>query len=213
MFDSALSNAARELLPRLNSGLDRFGFYLAGGSGLALQVGARLSEDLDFFTPESFDPAAVSRYLVTVGKYEETLVSPGTLYARLEDVKLSFMRYPIPLVYPEVTYAKVRVADWRDILAEKFKTLAQRGSRKDFYDIYAAIGVGNLSVGQAVEIMRRRFAGTGLNHYHILKSLTWFEDADAEPELKVLKPLAWETVKTFFTSHIAEFERELLKGE
>lgn len=37
-------------LPMLNS------FYLVGGTALALQLGHRVSIDLDLFTPEPFDP-------------------------------------------------------------------------------------------------------------------------------------------------------------
>jgi hypothetical protein len=213
MFDGALSDSARDVLRGLDSELDVSGFYLAGGSGLALQLGHRVSEDLDFFTPRTFAPDVLSRYLETKGAYQETLVSPGTLYCRLNAVKLSFILYPVPLSWPVVTYHSSRVADWRDIMAEKFKTLSQRGSRKDFYDIYAAFAVGNLTIAQGVEFLRRRFDQAGLNYYHVLKSLVFFDDAETEPEPILLKPLDWSHVKDFFVRHLAEFETELLRAE
>jgi hypothetical protein len=111
MFDEALSVAARDVLRGLDSELDAGGFYLAGGSGLALQLGHRVSEDLDFFTPRAFAPDVLSRYLETKGAYLETLVSPGTLYCRLNAVKLSFILYPVPLSWPVLTYHTSRVAD------------------------------------------------------------------------------------------------------
>ncbi len=210
MFEQALSPAARDLIQNLNSELERFGFYLGGGSGLALQLGHRISEDLDFFTANEFTAEAVSRWLETRQGYEETLVSPGTLHCRLGKVKLSFIHFAVPLCYPLVEFAGIKVSDWRDIIADKFKTLSQRGSRKDFFDLYAGFTLGNLSIADSVRLVRQRFAGTGLDFYHVLKSLGYFKDADNEPELNLLKPVPWEDVKGFFLQHLKEFEKYLL---
>ena len=72
----------------MDSGLDQFEFYLAEGTGLALQIGHRISEDLEFFSPRDFESGVVSRLLATKGAFEESLVSPGTLYDFLHGVKL-----------------------------------------------------------------------------------------------------------------------------
>jgi len=42
-------------------------FYLVGGTALTLQFGHRLSEDLDFFAPESFDKELVKAELMDIG--------------------------------------------------------------------------------------------------------------------------------------------------
>lgn len=213
MFEDVLPEISGRLLSDFDHELKRLGFYLGGGSGLSLQLGHRISEDLDFFTEQTFEPQVVSRYLETRGEYQETLVSPGTLYCMFRKVKLSFIRYPVPLIYPHLAFGSVEVADWRDILAEKFKTLSQRGSRKDFHDLYACFIIRNLSIAEGAEILRRRFAGADINYYHILKSLVYFEDADAEPEPVLVKPLEWQTVKDFFIRNLKEFEKHLLKEE
>jgi hypothetical protein len=210
VFDNVLTEISRHLLQDLDSELRRLEFYLGGGSGLALQLGHRISEDLDFFTVQDFQPEILSRYLETKTQYQEILISPGTLYCTLHTVKLSFIRYPVPLLHPIIELKGIDVADWRDILAEKFKTLSQRGSRKDFYDIYACYTLGNFAIGDGVEILKHRFAGTGINYYHILKSLGYFEDAENEPELILLMPITWQTVKSFFLQNLKEFEKYLL---
>jgi len=210
MFDKTLPAPARDLLLDLNSGLEQFGFYLAGGSGLALQLGHRVSEDLDFFSSQKFVPGVISHYLEAKGQYQEIMVSPGTLHCRLHDVKLSFIHYSVPLCYTPVRFNSVKVADWKDIIADKFKTLSQRGSRKDFYDLYVGFTIGNLKIAEGVKLLRQRFAGTGLNYYHVLKSLVYFEDADNEPELRLLKPVSWREVKEFFVRNLKEFEKYLL---
>ncbi len=212
MFEQTLGASARELVRSLNSELERFGFYLGGGSGLALQLGHRISEDLDFFTTRDFPTEAVSRWLETKGEYEEMLTCPGTLHCRLDGVKLSFIRFAVELRYPTIEFDGIRVADWRDIIADKFKTVSQRGSRKDFFDLYAGFTIGNLNIAEGVGLFRERFAGTELNFYHVLKSLEYFETADSEPEMNLLNPVPWEDVKGFFLEHLREFEKHLLAG-
>jgi len=209
MFENVLPPESLGLLRDLNGELQRQGFYLAGGTGLALQLGHRVSEDLDFFSAVEFDPALLARHLENRPGYSETLVSKGTLYCRLAGVKLSFLYYPVPLKHPALEYLSVKVADWRDILAEKFKTVSQRGGRRDFYDIYACLTLRKLTVADAVAILKDRFAGTGINYQHVAKSLTWFVDAEAEPEPRLLIPADWLVVKRFFDASAAEFARYL----
>ena len=209
MFDSVLPPASTALLQNLNGELRAQGFYLAGGTGLALQLGHRVSEDLDFFTATDFDPVAVSRHLEARPDYSETMVSRGTLYCRASGVKLSFLHYPVPLRHPALDYLAVTVADWRDILAEKFKTLSQRGSRRDFYDIYTCFIQKRLSIAEGTALFKERFAGTGINYQHVAKSLTWFADADSEPDPHLLMETDWPTVKEFFDFHAADFAESL----
>jgi len=209
MFDGVLPPASTALLQDLNGELRALGFYLAGGTGLALQLGHRVSEDLDFFTAADFNPVTVSRYLETRPDYSETMVSRGTLYCRASGVKLSFLHYPVPLRHPALEYLGVKVADWRDILAGKFKTVSRRGSRRDFYDIYACLTQKHLSIAEGTALIKDRFAGTGINYQHVAKSLTWFADAESEPDPHLLMETDWPTVKEFFDSHAADFAESL----
>jgi len=209
MFDSVLPPASQALLRDVNGVLGKLRFYLAGGTGLALQLGHRISEDLDFLAEAEFDPTVLARHLESRPGYSETLVAEGTLNCVVAGVKLSFLRYRVPLKYPTLEYLSVRVADWRDILAEKFKTVSQRGCRRDFYDIYACLSLKRLSIADAVGLLKERFAGTGINYQHVAKSLSWFADADSEPDPKLLLPADWQTVKRFFDSSAAEFARNL----
>jgi hypothetical protein len=211
VFDEALRAEARALVKDFDSELQGEGFYLAGGSGLALQLGHRVSEDLDFFTATEFQAESLSHALGTRPGYQTVMQSAGTLYCLVSGVKVSFIRQQAPLVFPTIPFSEIVLADWRDIVADKFETLAARGSRKDFYDLFAGLAPGRLSVGAAVDLLRRRFGPAQPNYYHILKSLTYFDDAEAEPESALLKPVAWADVKGFFVRNVREFERELLK--
>lgn len=187
MFEQTLPESSRQLLSELNAEIKKLKFYLGGGSGLALQLGHRISEDLDFFTTEYFQPELLSRSLENRYRYQETMVGSGTLYCDINGVKVSFLYYRVPLIYPIVEFQKIKIADWHDIIAEKFKVLSQRGSRKDFYDLYICFTIQNLSIAEGISILKKRFVGTNINYYHILKSLVYFEDVEKEPELRLLK--------------------------
>jgi hypothetical protein len=213
MFAGALPKKTYALLKKISPLMKDQGFYLAGGSGLALQIGHRISEDLDFFNRRPFDPSSLLRSLKDrADRVEEILNEVQTLITDLEGVKCSFFYYDVPLLFDLVSLYDLKVADWRDILAEKFKTAAQRGSKKDFFDIFCIIQTKKLSLGEAVSLFKKRFQSSGLNLYHVLRSLTYFEDADPEPDPKLMEgsDFSWEEVKSFFSSHQPELEQLFL---
>ncbi len=214
MFEDALSKKAQAILSRLSAYLTEWDFYLAAGSGLAFQIGHRFSEDLDFFCQETFDAQRLSQLLEDQeGHLRYILQEQHTLIVAYENVLLSFFKYSVPLIFPLVTILGIPVADWRDILAEKFKTLSQRGSKKDFYDLYEIFAFGHLTIQEGTDLFKRRFQNTGINFYHVLRSLTYFEDAEGDPEPRLLlHSYEWKEVKGFFKNHIREFEHRLLES-
>ncbi len=208
MFEDVISREAMELVPRIKNGLS--GFYLAGGTGLALQLGHRKSEDLDFFSPKSFDAQAISDYI----KPEKiSTIQRDTLHCLKNGIKLTFLLYDIVLTRQTILWNGIKIAAWEDIVAEKFKTLSQRGAKKDFYDIYAAI-ILKATIPEICSCFINRFKGSGINFYHVLKNLVYFKDAEREPDPILVsndKEWEWENVKRYFEKHIKEFEGYLLK--
>jgi len=214
MFKDALPKKLKAILKKITPIVRAERFYLAGGTGLALQIGHRVSEDLDFFKDVSFDPnSLLSTLRNETDSSKEVVIETHTLLVILEGARCSFFFYGVPLVYESVIFEGLKVADWRDIVAEKFKTISQRGSKKDFYDIFAVIRLKGLTIEEAVSIFKRRFEQTDLNIYHVLRSLTYFEEADEEPNLTTMEgyKFSWEEVKSFFVKNIKEFERYFVK--
>jgi hypothetical protein len=144
---------------------------------------------------------------------EELLVEKDTFLGILDRVKLSFFHYPVPLLFKPLSFEGIEVADWRDIIAEKFKTIAQRGSKKDFYDLFEIFYSERLSIKETVRLFKKRFEDTGINSYHVLKSLVYFEDADLEPDpIYIKKPVPqWNQIKEFFVQNIQEFSEEMFE--
>ena len=107
----------------------------------------------------------------------------------------------------------LNVASWQDIVAEKIKTVPHRGSKKDFWDVHSVIKLRS-SIHEVGYFFLDRFKGTGINLYHVLKSLVYFEDAENEPDPVFLpdgKEPDWSQIKQFFEENIKEFEKALIK--
>ena len=170
------------------------GWILAGGTGLALQLGHRISQDLDFFRAGAFEPTTLIDALSRLGSLEVQARSEGALHVVLGGVRLSFLRAEAPLLFPGTPYRGLVIADPRDIAVMKLVVIGGRGSRKDFVDLYFYLRSGG-AVETLLGLARRRFAAVDYNEYHLLKSLVFFDDAEAEPMPRMLKRVAWAEVK------------------
>lgn len=172
------------------------GFYLGGGTAAALHLGHRLSHDLDWFTPAGFPGEELAACLGGLGAFAIHARTAGSLHGSLDGVRLSFLHYPYPLLDAPVAFRGAAVAGLRDIALMKLNAIAGRGGRRDFYDLHAICHHG-LALGDLLADLPRKF-GPGVNVYHVLKSLTYFDDAEADPEPLLRVSLRWEEVKAFF---------------
>jgi hypothetical protein len=172
--------------------------YLAGGTALALHLGHRRSQDLDFFTRDPLEPEALIRRMKTLAGFALASQAPDTLHVTVQTIKVSFLAYPYPVLFPFLTFLGLNVADPRDIACMKLSAIASRGTKRDFVDLHATSK--QYSLAQLLEWFKQKYADVNHSLTHLLKSLTWFEDADKEPMPDMLAPLYWEDVKEFFRS-------------
>jgi predicted nucleotidyltransferase component of viral defense system len=196
----AISPAAQNLLLGLGTASLSSRFYLAGGTGLALRFGHRRSVDFDFFSQETFNEETL---LASLREHSPSVLSraPSTLHLLLLEIKVSFIGYPYPLLFSTERFSTVEVADARDIACMKLSAVASRGTRRDFVDLYVA--ANEYSLGEILSLFVRKYAGIEYNRLHLLKSLTYFEDAEADPPLEMLTEISWADVKDFFTRESA----------
>ena len=71
------------------------GFYLAGGTGLALKLGHRRSVDLDLFREAEFESTDLRDRLRDLEGLRKLELARGTLHLELHGVKVSFLHYPL----------------------------------------------------------------------------------------------------------------------
>jgi hypothetical protein len=195
LHDEVLDDATRAVLTALGAHLEFRRFYLAGGTALAMQLGHRVSLDLDLFSRDRWSPEAVREALETIGTTTVDLEGQGTFVGSTAGVRVSFFHYPYLLLNPPVpSPCGLLLAGLLDIACMKLIALGQRGSRKDFVDLFFLDRAG-VGVRAALEALSRKMPGVEMSRVHIMRSLAYSADADAEPELRMLAPCQWDEVK------------------
>lgn len=199
MHEKVLPRGSRALLAKLESlsAPELDGWTLAGGTGLALQLGHRVSEDLDFFRSDRFSPVRLHHLLTRVGQTELLQEDDRTLTVIASGVKLSFFHVVDEILFSTIEYSFFRLAELRDIALMKLAAVSGRGSRKDFIDLYTILQ-GSLTLEQCLERLPDKYGEDRVNIYHVLKSLTYFDDAEREPMPRMLEPFDWDKCKSFF---------------
>jgi hypothetical protein len=200
MHEKVLPRGSRNLLAKLDalSPPDLEGWTLAGGTGLALQMGHRISEDFDFFRTSRFSSHHLYDIMRQAGATETLQEDDRTLTVITAGVKVSFFSVPDSFLYSGQPYHFCDLADPRDIALMKLAAISGRGSRKDFVDLYVILQSG-LLLEQCFQWLPLKYGEGRINTYHVLKSLTYFEDAEHEPMPRMLEPFDWDECKNFFT--------------
>jgi len=163
-------------------------------------MGHRRSIDLDFFSRDQFDPEAILGKAGSLAGLHVLSKDPETLHLTIGDTKVSFLGYRYPLLFPCEEISEVKVADPRDIACMKVCAIASRGTKRDFIDLYAVSKHHEL--GQLLKWFKSKYVQVSYSMVHVLKSLTYFEDAEKDPMPDMLVALTWEMVKQFFNTEV-----------
>ena len=190
--------------------------YLAGGTALYFQLHHRLSVDLDFFSPRPFNPEMLAFKLRNeFGNSNLELMEEDTLILFLTPEKLKFSLFHLPhkLLAPLTDY-KIRpgivasFASLDDIESMKSLALVQRGSAKDFIDLFHVLKRTGHSFVDLSLLVQRKYDVAEKYNYHLKTALVYFDDA--EPELPAIMLVdesggirsilekEWKGIKDFF---------------
>lgn len=178
MFYDILDEKRIGILPLFKALKERF--YLAGGTGLALQLGHRDSIDFDFFTEEHFDTYKLYTEILEIfsgRKIIKTLEEKDSLNLVVDDeIKFSILRYPYPLINPAINDEYLRIASIEDIGCMKLSAITSRSVEKDYVDIYFILKKKSLK-----ELLSKtQIKMPDLDQNLVLKSLVYFDDVAPE---------------------------------
>jgi len=176
-------------------------YYLAGGTALALHLGHRTSMDLDFFTNSEIEEMTLVDHLRAIGDLRLDRIGEGTVVGNLDGVRISFFRYPYRLLDPLVAWNALNVASIRDISLMKMVAILQRGSIKDFIDLYF-IAHEFKPIEVLIQELSKKYIGVQFNTNQILRSLCYFEDAEKEPMPNMISECNWQEVKEYLVNHV-----------
>ncbi len=201
LFSSAVSPEALELLKGIQGQAFLKDFYLVGGTALSLYYGHRVSVDLDFFTEKEFETNLLVEALKE--KYPVKILSQAknSLTIDIRSVKTDFIRHNYPVLNSIQEKEGIKMASVQDIAAMKFNSTMNRGSKKDFYDIFELLK--HFSLEELISFHSKKYDFS--SQLILLKSLVYFEDAEQEPDPVSLKSVAWTSVKQKISDSVGKF--------
>jgi hypothetical protein len=203
---AVLNEAQKTLLPALGRFAADNGFSLGGGTAVALYLGHRSSIDFDWFlTGPLEDSLGLAEQARSRGLSIASLqIAPGTLHAVIQNVRVSFFQYLYPCLEEPTVWPEygIKVASLDDLSCMKLAAIAQRGSRKDFIDLYF-IALRHKPLQTLFDLYRRKYAIDDITH--LLLGLAYFDDADEEPSPLLLLEASWEAIKDQFREWVKPF--------
>lgn len=208
MFEKAISKQTAKNLELLGQLKILENTYLAGGTALALQLGHRISYDLDFFTSKRFMAENILKKISQIESYQHERISWGTILGKLGDVKFSLFFYDYPLLKETIKFKGINLASIEDIAAMKVAAISERGTKRDFVDLYFILQKAELS--EILNLYEEKYKNLSSNLMHIRKSLVYFADAEEEEMPKMIKKISWNKIKKFFETGTKEFNWTLL---
>jgi predicted nucleotidyltransferase component of viral defense system len=195
-----LSPSALDLLTALCAHPAMRSFALAGGTSLALRFGHRRSVDLDFFTSESFENETLVSELSRDFEIDERRRGPTGVAGFISGVRVDLVKYRYkPLVPPDVIEG-VRLMSLPDVAAMKLSAITNRGAKKDFHDLHMLIR--EIGLQALVGHYQAKFSGT--DPMMMLRSLTYFADAEETEEPESLIGITWPEVKREIAKAVGE---------
>lgn len=184
-------------------------FRLVGGTSLSLQLGHRMSDDIDLFTDElygSLDFAAIDKFLRKTFKYVSDL-APGPVgmgvsylvgHSKDESVKLDLF-FTDTFIQPALKIGPYRLATVEEIIAMKIDIVQRKARKKDFWDLDELLE--KYSIEQMIALHEQRFS-----HSHdektIRENFVDFERADEDFTPICLKGKHWELIKLDFVERL-----------
>jgi hypothetical protein len=183
-----------DLLKRLMQDEKLKDFNLVGGTALSLQIGHRMSVDLDMFSSSSFFPADLKIHLTeNYGDFDIRRESSHMLITLISGVKVDFINYPYPLIKELVNEDGIRMYSLDDISAMKLSAIGNSGKRlKDFIDL--AVLSSHFSLKEMLENFEKKFPIS--NSMHIIRSVGFHKEI-IHDEIKIINhKYDWERAQS-----------------
>jgi hypothetical protein len=186
-------------------------FSLVGGTALSLQIGHRISLDIDLFTRHPFDAQVLADHLEKRYGFALQLIHHYTLKGFINSIFVDIIRHDYDLVNPPITEEGITMLSKADIAAFKLNAISGNGTRaKDFVDIYFLLK--EYSLDEIIGFYKQKYSSR--NEFHALKSLGYFEDIVESdwPNLVLEKDLTLPRIKHVIRQHLDDFLKQKLNN-
>ena len=177
------------------------GLRLVGGTALALQIGHRISNDLDFFGSLKADKISITNELNKIGKVLILNSTENINIYTVNGIKVDIVNYPYPWLNNEVKKDSLKLADIKDIAAMKLSAITGRGTKKDFIDFYFLLKY--FSLEQMLNFYEQKYHDGSI--FLVIRSLSYFDDADQDILPKMFTNINWDNIKETISESIKNF--------
>jgi hypothetical protein len=193
LYEQTIKKSTLELLKKLMNDLSFQNFVLAGGTALALQIGHRISIDLNLFTNLPFDETQLADHLRRNYNFELDFISSNTIKGEINGIQIDCIAHQYPWLEKHNKYGSIRLAGYLDIAAMKLNAISGNGTRmKDFIDI--AFLSTRTGLNQMLQAYEQKYKS---NPVMPLKAMSYFNDINFnEPVLMTeIKHLKWHFIE------------------
>jgi predicted nucleotidyltransferase component of viral defense system len=175
---------------------------LVGGTSLALQIGHRISVDIDLFGDLKCDNITLNNTLKSLAQYRIIQQTENIHIYNIENIKVDVVNYPYPWLQAPVTKDGLTLAAIEDIAAMKLAAITGRGSKKDFIDLYFLLQ--RFSLKEMLNLYLKKYNEGSV--FMVLRSLAYFDDAEEELMPKMLVEVTWNEIKATITDKLKTFQ-------
>ena len=172
---------------------------LVGGTALALQLGHRKSIDLDFFGTIDCEAEYLRESIAGIASLTILKESPHIHIYIVDGIKVDIVNYKYPWLDDVVLEQGLRLASVSDIAAMKITAIIGRGTKKDFIDI--AFLLHHFSLEEILHFYAAKYNDSSV--FMAMKSLAYFDDAEADPTPDMFVNQSWQQVKAYILSKIS----------
>lgn len=206
LYKEAVDPSTLELLKSLQSFRYLRGFYLVGGTALALYNGHRKSVDLDLFSDFAFETSVMLENLTQDFDFRLLFSAANTLKIAIGETEVDIIAHRYSLLNKPVTEENITLLSEPDIIAMKLNAISTSGQRiKDFVDIYFLLDKYDLK--SMLDFYSKKY--NQQNDLLILKSLIYFDDVqESEWPVLIKEPgLKWKDVKRKIQRKVIDYSR------
>jgi len=166
-------------------------FNLAGGTSLSLQIGHRISVDLDLFGNHPFQADEMLQSVKNCGNVKILHKTKNILMIDIEGIKVEIVNYSYSLVKDFSVEDGIRLLSLEDIGAMKLAAITGRGRKRDLYDLFFLLK--KFSLDQILGFCRQKYPDG--NEWLVARSIIYFEDANNDLEMRPFQKILWTSVK------------------
>jgi hypothetical protein len=173
-------------------------WFVIGGHAVRCLCPYRPSRDVDFGVQNAKDLGQLLHQLERSGTIELLERSPDTIHLRWNGINVSI--FLLDMLAPFTEQQRLTVDG---ILATKLHAILDRGTRRDFFDLYVTLQTQSLGIASCLSAMRTVY-GAAVSDSLLLRALSYFEDAEGEAPLPGEGEADFDALKTYFLTCVGQ---------